>query len=147
MDENLLDLTCERLRDFFQGAATLSAAQVRTLSHVPRVRALTRLSVEVDRDFIMAVASGAWSAEHEAMAAEAHLTARAIASRLAPFGRRRRLLSTVLEDAALVVLADCDPAAPLPEGLRQRLASAWSDAMGSWPGAPLPSTTAVGQLA
>ncbi len=147
MDDHLLDLIDERLRHFFKGAATLSPAQVRTLSHVPRARALSRLFVEVDRDFIMAVASGAWTPEHEAMAAEAHATARAVASRLAPFGRRRRLLSTVLEDAALVVLADCDPAAPLPEGLRQRLASAWVDAVGTWPGTGVPSPGTVRQPA
>lgn len=124
----------DRLRSFFAAVRELCAADVRALCQRSPARAVTRLAVEVDPDFLTAVASGRWTPVHEALASGLHDSARAAARQLVPIGRRK-LLTTVLEDAALVVLADADPCAPLPHALRQRLAAPWVEAMGSCPGA------------
>lgn len=123
----------DRLQSFFASVRALCTADVQALSQRSHARALTRLAVEVDPDFLLAVASGRWTAVHEALAGGLRDSSRTAARQLAPFGRRK-LLMTVLGDAALVVLADADPAAPLPRALRQRLAAPWVEAMGSCPG-------------
>ena len=69
---------------------------------------------------------------HETLACEVKNTARALADRLAPFGRRRRV-ARVLEDAALAVLSEADPVGSLPSSLRDRLAAPWTEAVGIGP--------------
>lgn len=122
----------QRLRRFFAFAEVLPREQVSALSALPRGSAVTKLALEVDPAYLAAVASGAWTQVHESLACEVTDTARAVADRLAPFGRRRKM-ARVLTDAALAVLAEADPAGSLPSSLRDRLAAPWTAAVGICP--------------
>ena len=132
MEPDLDQVAGQRVRQFFAFVSSLPPAQVSALSQLPRGRAVTRLGLGVDPAYLTAVASGAWTQVHESLACEVKNSARAVADRLAPFGRRRRM-ARVLEDAALAVLSEADPAGSLPSSLRDRLAAPWTEAVGICP--------------
>ena len=132
MEPDLDQVAGQRVRQFFAVVSSLPPAQVSALSQLPRGRAVTRLALEVDPAYLTAVASGAWTQVHESLACEVKNSARAVADRLAPFGRRRRM-ARVLEDAALAVLSEADPAGSLPSSLQDRLAAPFMEAVGICP--------------
>lgn len=130
MSEDLSTYVQFRLTHFFDAVAGLSARDLRALT---RASAVSRRALELDPDFLSAVAGGRWTAEHKALADEVRRWALACARRRAPLLGRRRL-AQALEDAGLVVLNDACPANPLPSGLRERLAAPWTRATGRDPG-------------
>lgn len=137
------ELADDRLRDFFGNAVRLSPAQLRMLTRSSCASTLTPLSLGVDQCFLDVVASGGWTSTHRSLATQLHENARRTAADLVRWGRRRRRLTRVLTSAAMVVLADADPASPLPDSLRRRLAAPWALAVGAGPG---PRTDSVGAV-
>lgn len=120
----------ERLAAFFLALRALDAAQVDALQRSPG--RLSRRALELDPDFLDAVASGRWTAQHDDLAHEVHENARSAAGDLTGL-LHRRALTAVIEDAALVVLSDCDPVPVLCPELRRRLAGPWLYATGCDP--------------
>lgn len=125
----------ERLTAFFLALGALDAAQVDALQRSPG--RLSRRALELDPDFLDAVASGRWTAQHDDLAHQVHEDARTAAGGLTGL-LHRRALAAAIEDAALVVLSDCvlsegSRAPVLCPGLRSRLAAPWLHATGCDP--------------
>lgn len=107
------------VRDFFASTAELSRAEVVALSREVR-RAGRGPNLHTDQDFLIAVSRGSWGPAHDAAARHIRARARALATSLAPWGRRAALAKAI-EAAALAVLSQADARRPLPEELCARL--------------------------
>lgn len=120
----------------FARAEELTAEELRQLKGQGR-RALAPLALELEPAFLDAVTSARWTPAHDALARDLRVCARSWAGRVSGrFGRR--VLATALADAGLALLAETDPARPLPAELRSRLAEPWLTVVG-----PLPRSAAL----
>lgn len=136
MDSTVYDGAVRHLNDFFTSAAAVSPTQVRALRRCGRV-ARGQVRLQLDPGFLDAVARGAWSPAHDALGRDLRQRAREVARHLVAF-RGRRAVATALENAALAVLSDADPAHPLPAPLRARLVLPWITATGLQPSTASP---------